>query len=366
MILVSKPLLGDEEKANLAECIDSTWISSEGPFVQELERKMAKYCNRKYGIAVNSGTTAIEVALNALELGSGEIIIPSLTIISCASASLRSGLTPVFIDVSLDDYNMIPEEIEKAVTNETKAIMIVHLLGQMVDVDAILKIAKKYKLKVIEDFSQAIGSFYKNSPAGSFGDISITSLFANKTITAGEGGLVLTNNVEHDKESRKYRSNYFGDINKFQHDKLGYNFKMSNMEAAVGVAQFNKIYVILKNKFKISTIYNNVFKDLKNIKTPVIKDNCVDSCWMYSLVLNNKETRDGLMNHLSSKKIQSRTFFTGLHQQKPLKKISRTLICKNTEYLSDCGIYLPTGAGHSEDDINLVAKEVVSYLENKE
>ena len=207
MIPVNEPAFLGNEKKYLNECIDTGWISSEGPFVKKFENEMALYVGRKYATACTSGTAALDIAVSVLNLKKGdEVIMPSSTIISCAQSLTRQGLRPVLVDSNPRTFNMNVKEVEKLITTKTKAIMIVHIFGLTVDIDPILALAKKYELKVIEDAAQAIGQEYKGVKCGSFGDVSIFSFYSNKQITTGEGGMVLTNVSDLDKKAKIFRN----------------------------------------------------------------------------------------------------------------------------------------------------------------
>ena len=237
-IPVNEPLLNGNEKKYLCDCIDTGWISSEGPFVKEFEQKMSASVGRKYGIAVSNGTAALEIAVQALGIGEGdEVIMPTFTIISCAMAVTKLGAVPVLIDSDLYTWNMKVNEIEAKITDRTKAIMIVHLYGLPVEVDKVLELARKYQLKVIEDAAEMHGQTYKGKPCGSFGDVSTFSFYPNKHITTGEGGMIVTNNDELAERCRLLRNLCFRKDIRYVHDELSDNYRFTNLQAAVGLAQ---------------------------------------------------------------------------------------------------------------------------------
>ena len=270
MIMVNEPLLDGNEKKYLNECIDTNWISSEGPFVKKFESQMAHYVGRKHATACASGTAALDIAVSALELQEGdEVIMPSFTIISCAQALTKLGIKPVLIDSEYRTFNMRVKDVESKITPKTKAIMIVHIFGLTVDIDPIINLAKKYNLKIIEDAAQAIGQTYKGNQCGSFGDISIFSFYPNKHITTGEGGMVLCNNDLLDQRSKSLRNLCFGD-QRFIHDEIGFNYRMTNMQAALGVAQLERIDQIVEKKKWIGETYNDLLQDLNMINLPEI------------------------------------------------------------------------------------------------
>ena len=232
-IPVNEPLLDGNEKKYLCECIDTGWISSEGPFVKEFENRMSKSAGRKYGVAVANGTAALEVAAMAVGIGEGdEVIMPTFTIISCAMAVTKLGGIPVLVDSDIHTWNMNVEEIERKITKRTKAIMMVHLYGLPADVDKIMELAKKYDLKVIEDAAEMHGQTYQGRPCGSFGDISVFSFYPNKHITTGEGGMVVTDSEELAERCRSLRNLCFRKDVRYVHDEISDNYRFTNLQAA--------------------------------------------------------------------------------------------------------------------------------------
>ena len=248
-IPVNEPDLNGNEKKYLQECVDTGWISSEGPFVEKLEIGMAKLCNRKHAFAVCNGSAALELAVKAIGVGKGdEVIMPTFTIISCALAVIRSGAIPVYVDADPETWNMVVEEIEAKITERTKAIMAVHIYGLTVDMEPLLNLAEKYKLKVIEDAAEVIGQTYKAKPCGTFGDISTLSFYPNKHITTGEGGMVLVNDDELADRCNRLRNLSFGKSDRFIHKEQGWNFRISNLQAAIGVAQLERLDQFIRKK----------------------------------------------------------------------------------------------------------------------
>jgi perosamine synthetase len=242
MIPVNRPLLDGSEKKYLDECIDSGWISSEGPFVKKLEAEFSKLMGCAHGVAVCNGSAAIDVALAALRIGPGdEVILPSFTIISCAAAIVRAGAVPVVVDCQSDTWNIDPMLIAAKITNHTKAIMVVHIYGLPVDMDPVTALARKHGLFIIEDAAEQHGQTYKGKPVGSFGDIATVSFYPNKQITTGEGGMVLTNDKALADRCRDLRNLCFDKERRYVHQELGWNFRMSNVQAAIGVAQLERI-----------------------------------------------------------------------------------------------------------------------------
>jgi perosamine synthetase len=351
MIPVNTPFLNGNEKKYLNECIDTGWISSEGPFVQKFEKNMASYNGRKYATACASGSAALDIAVKALGLKKDdEVIIPSFTIISCAQSLVKLGIKPVLVDSHYETFNMKVEDIEEKITPQTKAIMIVHVFGLSADIDPILKIAKKYNLKIIEDAAEVIGQEYKGKKCGSFGDISTLSFYPNKHVTTGEGGMLLTDDEELDKRAKSLRNLCFSlDPNKrFIHEDLGWNYRMTNMQAALGVAQFEQIDKMIEKKRHIGNTYNKLLKDIKVINLPIAKtDYCENIYWVYAITLKDdyKKTAKEVMSELKDYKIGSRPFFYPMHKQPVFNNMGLFLNedLPQSEKLYEKGFYIPSG-----------------------
>lgn len=363
-IPVNEPLLSGNEKKYLTECIDSGWISSEGNFVKDLEDKFAAYCGRKYGIAVCNGTAALEAAIISLDLKKGdEVIMPSFTIISCASAIIRAGAKPVLADSDPVTWNMNIDEIRKKITRNTKAVMAVHIYGIPVDMDPVLKIAEENGLKIIEDAAELIGQTYKGKMCGSFGDVSTFSFYPNKHITTGEGGMILTDDDSIAERCRSLRNLCFNKGRRFIHDELGFNFRMTNLQAAVGVAQFEQLEKFIEKKRYIGKIYSKELTGLKSIQLPLTNTDFSENIyWVYGILLKEEAgmNAEEAMKILAENKIGTRPFFYPMHQQPVFKKMG--LFEKETypvsEYLGDYGFYIPSGLGITDDQIYSVTKKI--------
>ena len=360
MIPVNTPLLNGNEKKYLNECIDTGWISSEGPFVERFEKEMAAYVGREFATACANGSAALDIAVKALELQKGdEVIMPSFTIISCAQSLVMQGISPVLIDSDLHTFNMNVEEIEAKITPKTKAIMMVHIYGLTVDIDPILALAKKYNLKIIEDAAQMHGQEYKGKKCGSFGDISIFSFYPNKHITTGEGGMVLTNDEHLDKRAKSLRNLCFSS-NRFVHEELGWNYRMTNMQAALGVAQLEQIDAIVHKKRVIGNRYNELLKDINTINLPIPKTSyCENIYWVYAITLKDeyKKSAKEIMDELAQYKIGTRPFFYPMHQQPVFNKMGLFLNTHlpNSEKLYEKGFYIPSGLALTQEDIEEVS-----------
>ena len=363
-IPVNIPKIFKEDKHNISSCLKENWISSEGSFVKEFEYKFSKFNERKYGIAVSSGTAALEIALKCLNLKkNSEVIFPTFSIISTALCVVKLGLKPILVDADLQNWNMIPNEIIKKINKKTKAIIITHIYGFPVDMKEILKIAKKRKIKIIEDAAEMIGQKYKNKKCGSFGDVSTFSFYANKHITTGEGGMILTNDVKIYEKCKSLRNLCFGEGNKrFNHDDIGWNYRMTNLQAALGCGQLNNISWILKRKREIGKRYHSKLKNNKSIFIQNLSNEYSKNIFWIVGVLIRKKTnlkRDSLVKKMLNHKIQTRNFFYPMHKQTIFKKMN---IFKdktnypNAEYLSKNGFYLPSGLGIKNFEIDYICK----------
>lgn len=368
-IPVNTPLINNQDALAVSQTIKSGWISSEGPRVKEFESKLAKFLNRKFGCTVSSGTAALEIAIKSLDLKKNdEVIMPSFTIISNAMAVVKSSAKPILVDVNLDTWNIKIEDIEKKITKKTKCLMIPHIYGLSNDMDKILKIVKKYNLYLIEDAAEVLGLKYKNKKCGSFGDISILSFYANKHITTGEGGMLLTNNSKLNKKFKDYRNLCFGSKkNRFNHYDISWNYRYTNIQAALGLSQLKRINKIIKKKYEIGNYYYEHFKDIKNI---ILQPNKLSYCnniyWVFGLVLkrNNKNNINQVIKKLTNKNIGTRPFFWPMHKQDAFKKKNyfKKISLPNSEFIAKNGFYLPSGLGLTIKELKFVKDTVISIL----
>jgi perosamine synthetase len=351
-IPVNEPDLSGAEAAYLAECIESGWISSEGPFVARLEAGMAEIAGQKYGIAVMNGSAALDVAVAALDIGPGhEVILPTFTIISCAAAIVRAGATPVVVDSEPLTWNMDPALIEGALTPRTKAIMVVHIYGLPTDMAPVMEIARGHGLSVIEDAAEQIGQVYRDAGGkkmmiGSFGDLSTFSFYPNKHITTGEGGMVLTRDERLAQKCRELRNLCFGQ-RRFVHEHLGWNFRMSNLQAAVGVAQMERLQQTLSKKRQIGAWYDELLGDLNQIETLPPRTAFADNIyWVYGVVLKDAPfDAEEAMTRMAAKGIGTRPFFWPMHKQPVLCRMGlfEGVSCPVAERIARLGFYLPSG-----------------------
>tara|TARA_A100001011_G_scaffold400752_1_gene518375 strand:+ start:3313 stop:4425 length:1113 start_codon:yes stop_codon:yes gene_type:complete len=366
-IPVNEPLIGKREKELINECLDTGWISSEGPFVEKFENSLSKKVNRKYGIACSSGTAALDLAIASLAIGPGdEVIMPAFTIISCAAAIIKSGAKPILIDASDSTWNMNIDHIEAAITSKTVAIMAVHIYGLPVDMDPLIEIANKYRLYIIEDAAELIGAKYKDKPCGSFGHISTFSFYPNKQITTGEGGMVFTDDLEISKRCKSLRNLCFQEDNRFVHNELGWNYRMTNLQAALGIAQLEKLDSTLKKKKKIGELYNKYLAEVKEIELPLIETEFAKNIyWVFGILINPKiNSAKNIISKLRKLKIGTRPFFYPMHKQPVLKKmdIFNANYFPVSERLYEQGLYLPSGLTLTEDDIKVVTQKLKLIL----
>jgi perosamine synthetase len=374
MIPVNEPLLNGNEKKYLNECIDTGWISSEGPFVNKFEESFSSIHNLKHGISVCNGTAALETALFALGIGyQDEVIMPSFTIISCAVACLKLGAIPVLVDIEPDTWTMDATQIEAKITSKTKAIMAVHIYGHPVNMDPIFELAENYSLKIIEDAAEVHGaeyfSIYKGHKwlkCGAMGDISATSFYANKIITTGEGGMVLTDNDRYAEISKSYRNLCFGHEERFRHNDLGYNFRMTNIQAAIGLAQTERFNEFIFIKTDRGEYYREKLQEISGIKFQPIKKYAKSVYWMYAIELDPhlQITALEMMEKLKNFKIGTRPFFRGLHAQPALEKLGlfQGEPYPNTDTAYKYGLYLPSGMTLSYEQIDEVVNTIKKIL----
>jgi perosamine synthetase len=347
-IPVNEPLIGERDKELVMECLNTGWISSEGPFVSQFEEAFSRRVNRKHGVACSNGSAALDLAVAALKLGPGdEVIVPTFTIISCAAAIVRSGAIPVVVDAHPDTWTMCPEQVAAAITPHTAAIMVVHIYGLPVDMDPILELAKRHGLAVIEDAAEQIGGYYNNQICGSFGTISTFSFYPNKHITTGEGGMVVTDDPQLAERCRSLRNLCFQPKRRFVHEELGWNYRMTNIQAALGLAQLEQLENHLLRKVEIGSRYRSGFKDLRGFQLPVESTPYASNiCWVFGLVSEDDSiTAEAVMLKLADAGIGTRPFFFPLHKQPVLIAMGllTDVFAPVAERLASHGFYVPSG-----------------------
>jgi len=359
-ISVSNPLFKGNELKYVTKCIKTGWVSSLGGYVEEFENKFSRYCEARYGISCSSGTTALHLALASLGIGKDdEVIIPTFTMISTANAVTYQGAVPVLIDSEENTFNIDPEKIEEKITKKTKAIIAVHIYGHPADMDKILKISKKYNLYVIEDAAEAHGAEYKGKRAGGLGDVGCFSFYGNKIITTGEGGMLVTNNRRIKEKAGYLRDLAFSKERHFWHKELGFNYRMSNLQAAVGLAQLERIDVLIRIKRNNAKLYDTLLRDIRGIILPKEENYAKNVYWMYAILVEDSFgiSKDELRKRLARRGIETRNFFIPIHLQPIYFKI-----CKGqfpvAEELCKKGLYLPSGFNLKKNEIKFIAKTI--------
>lgn len=367
-IPVNEPLLDGNEKKYLCECIDTGWISSEGPLVKAFEERMSSTVDRKYGIAVSNGTAALEVAMQAIGIGKDdEVIMPSFTIISCAMAVTKLGAVPVLIDSDIHTWNMNVSEIEQKITSHTKAILVVHLYGLPVEMDKVIELAQKYELKIVEDAAEMHGQTYRGKPCGSFGDLSTFSFYPNKHVTTGEGGMIVTDNEELAERCRMLRNLCFKKDFRYVHDEISDNYRFTNLQAAVGLAQLERLEEFIGRKREMGRFYTEELLNIKGICLPIPSTEYADNIyWVFGIVLDESVhvSNREMTKLLSQEGIGTRTFFWCMHEQPVYKKQGLFVGEKyeNAEYLARKGFYIPSGVALTKEQMKIVVTGVKKVM----
>jgi perosamine synthetase len=362
MIPVNSIKFSGNEKKYLCQCIDDGWISSEGPFVKEFENRMANFHSKKHAIAVSNGSAALEIAIQALQLGpDDEVILPTFTIISCLLAVIKTGAKPILVDSDPATWNMSASEVLKKINSKTKAIMIVHIYGLPVDMHEILEVARKKNITVIEDCAELLGQKYNDNVVGSFGDIATFSFYANKNVTSGEGGMIACNNDAIAKRCQSLRNLCFEAGRRFIHNEIGWNYRMSNLQAAVGLAQFEQLEDKLSTKIEIAKKYTKKLSKNTFLQLPLEKTNYGENIyWVYGLVLKDLVKFDALeaMERLKKQSIETRPFFWCMHEQPLAKKLNlfHGESYPHAEKLARRGFYIPFGCGLTEEQQTIVVE----------
>ncbi len=354
MIPLAEPWLGDEELNNVIEAVKSGWVSSKGKFNPEFEGKFAEYCGVKHGVVTSNGTVALHLALTVLGIGEGdEVIVPTLTFIATANVVRYVRANPIFVDSHPDYWCIDPERIEEVITPRTKAIIPVHLYGHPCDMDAIMDIARRYKLYVIEDAAEAHGAEYKGKKVGSFGDINCFSFYGNKIITTGEGGMCLTDDDELAGRMRILRDHGMNQNKRYWHDVIGFNYRMTNMQAAVGVAQLHKLDEFINRKREIAKTYNSLLKDIGGIILPPEMPWAKNVYWMYSSLIEDDlgEGKATVVERMETRGIETGPLFHPIHLMPPYNEGERFPVA---EELSRKGVSLPSGVKLSEEEVRLI------------
>ena len=356
--------LGEKEKKYIKDCVDTSFIG-QGPYVKKLEERFSVFVDCKYGITTTSGTTALHLACAALGISKNDqVLVSSSTNMACPFAIDYCGAIPIPIDIEKETWQMDVSKIEEKINEKTKAIMVVHLFVHPVDMDPVVKIAKKHNLKIIEDCAESHGVEYKGKKVGSIGDVGAFSFFANKTITCGEGGMVVTNSEKIGQKAKSLKNLSYGKVNKFMHDDIGFNYRLPNISAALGLGQFENIQTVFKEKDRIYKRYRKNLENVKGINIPEVRDWVTKYImWVFNIYLdkNFPITRDELTKKLKEKNIDTRDAFVPINQQKILinkYKLFKEDDCPNANYIMENGLYLPSGNTITNEEIDYVCDEI--------
>ena len=361
---VAEPLLGGNELRYVTECILTNWVSSAGSFVTQFEEIFAAFCGVEHAVAVSSGTAALHLALVVLGIGPGdEVIVPSLTFAATANAVLYTGAKPVFADSHPNTWTIDPDSIAELITPCTRAIMPVHLYGHPADMDAIMELAHRHNLRVIEDAAEAHGARYKGRPVGSIGDIGCFSFYGNKIVTTGEGGMLTTNNRAWDQKARVLREHGMSKNKRYWHPVVGYNYRLTNIQAAIGVAQMERVEAILRRKQEIADLYTSQLEGVPGLVLPPSADWAEPVCWLYSVLVEESDigvSRDEVRTLLKERGVDTRPFFFPLTSMPPYKRVSKNAQpCPVAERLSRSGLNLPSSANLTNRDVLHVSRGLV-------
>lgn len=360
-IPVYQPSLDGNEKKYVNACLDSTWISSKGQFIQEFEQAFASYTDVKHATSVSNGTVALHIALLALGIGPGdEVIVPTLTYISSVNAITYTGATPVFVDSLEKTWQMDPLDVKKKLSSRTKAVMVVHLYGHPCDMDPLVRIAEDNRLFLIEDCAEAFGTLYKGRHVGSFGNIATYSFYGNKTITTGEGGMVVTNDETLYDRSVHFKGQGLAKNRQYWHDVVGYNYRMTNICAALGLAQLERADTLLANKRRVALLYQDCLSGMPvtfHREAPHV----LHSYWMCSILVENSALREPLQEALEIGGVETRPLFNPVHTM-PMYT-NKFQVHPVSESLGRRGINLPSWPGLNEDQVHYIVGLIKAFLQ---
>lgn len=363
MIPVNEPSIGKKELSNITDCVKSGWISSKGNYIKRFEEEFAGFCGVRYGISTTSGTTALHLALASLGIKKGdEVIMPAFTMIATAYAVLYQGAKPVFVDSEARTWNIDLSRIEDAISSKTKVVMPVHIYGHPVDMEYILRLSNKHNFFVVEDAAEAHGAECRGKRCGGMGDIGCFSFYANKIITTGEGGMAVTDNKKLAQKMSLLKDLSHSPKKRFLHTDLAYNYRMTNMQAAIGLAQLDRVEGLIRRKRRIAALYNENLKDIEGLTLPREENWAKSVYWMYSVIIDKRFglARDDLMARLLKKGIETRAFFVPMHRQPVIRRMRLAGDKKFpvSEYISNHGFYLPTGLALEDKDIFYVCETI--------
>ena len=363
MIPVSEPDIGEKEIEYVDDAVRSGWVSSHGKYIDEFEKEFSKFIGTEYGLTVSNGTTALHLALSALGIKENdEVIVPDLTFISPVNAVIYCNATPVLCDIDRNNWCIDSNKIEGLITPKTRAIIVVHLYGNSADMDKIMEIAEKHKLYVIEDTAESLGTTYKGRKLGSIGDIGCFSFYGNKTMTTGEGGFCTTNNKELYEKMSMLRDHGMTSKKRYWHEFIGYNYRMTNLQAALVVAQLERIDYFIERKHEIGKIYREKLKNKVTLH-PEGTD-YKGTYWLYSILMKDEKERDNLMNFLYKNGVDTRRFFYPVHAMPPYEKYSKENYPISIN-IAERGINLPSSVKLKDEEVNYVCGRIVEFLENE-
>ena len=361
-IPIAEPWLGAQERRLIEECTRSRWVSSKGHFVGAFERVFADYCGVKYGVATSSGTAALHLALACLNIGPGdEVIVPTLSFIATANPVTYCGAKPIFVDSLPDTWNLDPVGVKKAVTRRTRAIIVVHLFGHPAHMDEIQAIADKYGLHVIEDACEAHGSEYRGIRVGSMGTIGCFSFYGNKIVTTGEGGMLVTDNVSLANNARVLKDHGMSTTRKYWHGRIGFNYRMTNLQAALGVAQMERIDRVIDRKRRNARLYNAMLADIPGIKLPQESQWARHVYWLYTVLIEDryKGSRKQIVETLANRGIETRPVFYPISRMPPYRNGNNRQF-PVAEKVSRTGLSLPSSPLLKHETI----REICAILRN--
>lgn len=366
-IPVCEPEITEEDIQKVSECVRSTWISGISPYVEEFEEKFAQFCGCKYGIATNSGTTALHLALATLGIGrNDQVIMPTLTMIATPNSASYLGASPVLEDAEYSTWNMRTDQLKERLTRITKAIIPVHTYGHPVDFDPLYEFAEKHNLKIIEDAAEAHGALYKNRKIGSLGDLACFSFYANKALTTGEGGMIVTNNEWISEKAKWLRAHAYGKEGKhFYHREIGYGYRMSGMQAALGLSQLNRVDKLILKRRRNARLYARNLKELEGKITLHPEASWAKNIyWMYSILVEDDcgVSRNELMRKLEMDGIETRTFFYPIHVQPIYSHLAWGRKFPIAEALSQKGVNLPSGTPLTKEQIEYVCECIRKHI----
>lgn len=364
MIPVNEPRIAKNALKYVSDCIKTGWISSSGNYLKEFEDQFAAKFGVKHAITTTNGTASLHLAIASLNIGKGdEVILPTHTMMASAASIVYTGATPVLVDVERDSWNMDVTQIERKITKKTKAIMPVHIYGLPVDMDPVMELAKKYKLAIVEDAAESTGAEYKGKLTGTFGEFGCFSFYANKIITTGEGGIVLTNNDELAVHARLLKDMAHSPKQRFLHEEIGFNYRMTNMQAALGLAQLEELDKYLETKIWMAGMYNKLLSNLEGITLPIEKTWAKNVYWMYGILIEDSFgiSREQFMDELKLSRIDTRTFFVPMNKQPALLKMGlfRGERYPISDEIGEKGLYIPSGLAITEEQINRVCEVII-------